>query len=43
MLSEAAVYHTMIANNQNIAPKNLLGVDSTLIGDQRFDGAYFSA
>ena len=43
MLSEAAVYHTMIANNQNIAPKNLMGVDSTLIGDQRFDGAYFSA
>jgi peptide/nickel transport system substrate-binding protein len=43
MLSEAAVYHTMIANNQNVAPQKLLGVDSTLIGDQRFDGAYFSA
>jgi peptide/nickel transport system substrate-binding protein len=43
MLSEAAAYHTMIANNQNIAPTNLQGVDSTLIGDQRFDGAYFSS
>ena len=43
MLSEAAAYHTMIANNQNVAPQNLQGVDSTLIGDQRFDGAYFSA
>lgn len=42
MLSEAAVYHTMMANNQNVAPKNLMGVESTLIGDQRFDGTYFA-
>ena len=41
MLSQAAVFHTMMASNQNVAPQNLLGVDSTLIGDQRFDGAYF--
>jgi len=42
MLSDAAVYHTMIAANQNIAPQNLQGVDSTVFGDQRFNGAYFS-
>jgi hypothetical protein len=42
MLTQAAAYHTMMANNQNVAPKNLQGVDSTLIGDQRFDGAYFA-
>ena len=42
MLTQAAAFHTMIASNQNVAPKNLLGVDSTLIGDQRFDGAYFA-
>lgn len=42
MLSEAAVYHTMLAQNQNVAPKNLMGVESTQIGDQRFDGAYFA-
>jgi ABC-type transport system substrate-binding protein len=42
MLEEAAVFHTMMASNQNIAPKNLQGVDSTLIGDQRFDGAYLA-
>ena len=37
------VYHTMVANNQNIAPQGLEGVESTKIGDQRFDGAYFTA
>ena len=42
MLRDATVYHTMMASNQNVAPKNLQGVESTLIGDQRFDGAYFS-
>ncbi len=42
MLTQAAAFHTMMANNQNVAPKNLMGVDSTLIGDQRFDGAYFA-
>jgi peptide/nickel transport system substrate-binding protein len=42
MLSEAAVYHTMLANNQNVAPKNLQGVESTVFGDQRFAGAYFA-
>jgi peptide/nickel transport system substrate-binding protein len=42
MLTQAAAYHTMMANNQNVAPQNLQGVDSTLIGDQRFDGAYFA-
>ncbi len=42
MLSQAAVYHTMVANNQNVAPQNLRGVESTLIGDQRFDRAYFA-
>ena len=42
MLSEAAVFHTMIAANQNVAPQNLMGVDSTVFGDQRFDGAYFA-
>jgi ABC-type transport system substrate-binding protein len=42
MLSEAAVYHTMMAANQNVAPQNLQGVESTLIGDQRFDGAYLA-
>jgi ABC-type transport system substrate-binding protein len=42
MLIDAAVYHTVMANNQNVAPKNLMGVESTLVGDQRFDGAYFA-
>ena len=42
MLRDATVYHTMMASNQNVAPQNLQGVDSTLIGDQRFDGAYFA-
>ena len=42
MLSQAAVYHTMIANNQNVAPQNLQGVESTVFGDQRFAGAYFA-
>jgi peptide/nickel transport system substrate-binding protein len=42
MLRDATVYHTMMASNQNVAPQNLEGVDSTLIGDQRFDGAYFA-
>ena len=42
MLSEAAVFHTMIAANQNIAPQNLQGVDSTVFGDQRFNGAYLA-
>ena len=42
MLTQAAAFHTMIASNQNVAPKNLQGVDSTLIGDQRFDGAYLA-
>ena len=42
MLSEAAVFHTMIAANQNIAPQNLPGVDSTVFGDQRFNGAYLA-
>jgi peptide/nickel transport system substrate-binding protein len=42
MLLQAAVFHTMMANNQNVAPRNLMGVESTLIGDQRFDGAYFA-
>ena len=42
MLTQAAAYHTMIASNQNIAPRRLQGVDSTLIGDQRFDGAYLA-
>ena len=42
MLEQAAVYHTMVANNQNVAPRNLRGVDSTLIGDQRFDAAYLA-
>ena len=32
----------MIAINQNVAPQNLQGVESTLFGDQRFDGAYFA-
>ena len=32
----------MIASNQNIAPRRLQGVESTLIGDQRFDGAYLA-
>ena len=36
MLSKAAVYHTIMANNQNVAPQNLQGVESTLFGDQRF-------
>ena len=40
--SEAAVYHTVMAANQNVAPNNLQGVESTLVGDQRFDGAYFA-
>ena len=35
-------FHTMIAANQNVAPKRLQGVDSTPIGDQRFDGAYLA-
>lgn len=42
MLTQAAAFHTMIASNQNIAPRRLQGVDSTLIGDQRFDGAYLA-
>jgi peptide/nickel transport system substrate-binding protein len=42
MLRDATVYHTMMATDQNVAPQNLDGVDSTLIGDQRFDGAYFA-
>jgi peptide/nickel transport system substrate-binding protein len=42
MLSQAAVFHTMMASNQNVAPQNLQGVESTLFGDQRFAGAYFS-
>jgi ABC-type transport system substrate-binding protein len=42
MLTQAAAFHTMLASNQNVAPKNLMGVDSTLIGDQRFDGAYLA-
>jgi peptide/nickel transport system substrate-binding protein len=42
MLPQGAVYHTMMANNQNVAPKNLIGVESTQIGDQRFDGAYLA-
>jgi peptide/nickel transport system substrate-binding protein len=42
MLTDAAVYHTIMAANQNVAPKNLMGVESTLVGDQRFDGAYFA-
>jgi peptide/nickel transport system substrate-binding protein len=42
MLRDATVYHTMMSSNQNVAPQNLQGVDSTLIGDQRFDGAYFA-
>jgi peptide/nickel transport system substrate-binding protein len=42
MLSQAAVYHTMIAANQNVAPSNLTGVDSTVFGDQRFNAAYFA-
>jgi peptide/nickel transport system substrate-binding protein len=42
MLSNAAVFHTMMANNQNVAPGNLMGVESTLFGDQRFAGAYFA-
>jgi ABC-type transport system substrate-binding protein len=43
MLADMTVYHTMVANNQNVAPNNLEGVDSTKIGDQRFDGAYFAS
>lgn len=42
MLRDATVYHTMMASNQNVAPKNLMGVESTLIGDQRFDGAWLA-
>ena len=42
MLTQAAVFHTIMAANQNVAPKNLMGVESTLVGDQRFDGAYFA-
>ena len=42
MLTQAAAFHTMIAANQNVAPKRLQGVDSTPIGDQRFDGAYLA-
>ena len=42
MLSQAAVFHTIMANNQNVAPQNLMGVESTLFGDQRFAGAYFA-
>jgi ABC-type transport system substrate-binding protein len=43
MLEDMTVYHTMVANNQNVAPATLEGVESTKIGDQRFDGAYFPA
>ncbi len=42
MNSQAAVFHTMMASNQNVAPQNLQGVESTVFGDQRFAGAYFS-
>jgi peptide/nickel transport system substrate-binding protein len=41
MNPQAAVFHTMMANNQNIAPQKLQGVESTQFGDQRFAGAYF--
>jgi ABC-type transport system substrate-binding protein len=42
MLRDATAFHTMMASNQNVAPKNLEGVESTLIGDQRFDGAWLA-
>lgn len=41
-LSQAGVYPTMLAFNQNYARKNVQGVESTLYGDQRFTSAYLA-
>lgn len=42
MLGQAAVFHTVTAQNQNVAPKNLQGMESTLFGDQRFTNAFLA-